>query len=156
MYTCSPRGSTRVSCLGLVSTPFPTETGRGNESGQKPEPTIIWWLVVSLLTSGATITPNLPPPVFQLSMTNEHFGNSFRHTHNPLSWRQQQKLMTMWIAERQKMHYNGQGNCYTLQEGVGMGAGCCINWKVQCSFVFLQAGDETQPSGGVGSSPWDF
>lgn len=34
---------------------------------------------------GATITPNFPLPVFQLSMTNEHFGNSFRHTHNPLS-----------------------------------------------------------------------
>lgn len=87
MYTCSPRDSSRISgprTLGLRSTPFPTETGRGNESGQKPEPTIIWWLVVSLLTSGATITPNLPPPVFQLSMTNEHFGNSFRHTHNPL------------------------------------------------------------------------
>lgn len=25
-----------------------------------------------------------------------------------------------------------------------LGAGCCINWKVQCSFVFLQTWDETQ------------
>lgn len=72
--------------------------------------------------AGATITRNLPLPVFQLSMTNEHFGNSFRHTHNPLSWRQQQKLMTVWIAGRQKMHYNGQQNCYPLQEG-GSGGG---------------------------------
>lgn len=73
-------------------------------------------------------------------MTNEHSGNSFRHTHNPLSWCQQQKLMTMWIAGRQKMHYNGQQNCYPLQEG---GGGYWINWKVQCSFVFWE-GDETQ------------
>ena len=62
-------------------------------------------------------------------MTNEHFGNSFRHTHNPLSWRQQQKLMTVWIAGRQKMHYNGQQNCYPLQEEE-MEEGYCINWKV--------------------------
>lgn len=72
------------------------------------------------VAAGALITPNLPLPVFQLSMTNEHSGNSFRHTHNPLSWCQQQKLMTMWIAGRQKMHYNGQQNCYPLQEGGGV------------------------------------
>lgn len=100
--------------------------------------------------AGALITPNLPLPVFQLSMTNEHSGNSFRHTHNPLSWCQQQKLMTMWIAGRQKMHYNGQQNCYPLQEG----GGCWINWKVQCSFVFWE-GDETH-GGGVGSRPTEM
>lgn len=31
--------------------------------------------------------------------------------------------MTVWIAGRQKMHYNGQQNCYPLQEeGDGGGA----------------------------------
>ena len=34
-----------------------------------------------------------------------------------------------------------------------VGAGCCINWKVQCSFVFLQTGDETQ-RGELAQSPW--
>lgn len=103
---------------------------------------------------GATITPNLPLPVFQLSMTNEHFGNSFRHTHNPLSWCQQQKLMTVWIAGRQKMHYNGQQSCYPLQEG-GVGAGCCINWKAQSSFVLLQTWDEAQGER-TGSEPMEM
>lgn len=41
------------------------------------------------------------------------------------------------------MHYNGQQSCYPLQEG-GAGAGCCINWKAQCSFVLLQTRDEAQ------------
>lgn len=139
LWTCLHLGCKRaiaLRTLGFLSTEFPPRWADSMWAARS------WSLQLSSGWSpssqvGATITPNLPLPVFQLSMTNEHFGNSFRHTHNPLSWRQQQKLMTVWIAGRQKMHYNGQQNCYPLQEGGG-GSGGCINWKVQWSFVFLR------------------
>ena len=84
-------------------------------------------------------------------MTNEHFGNSFRHTHNPLSWRQQQKLMTVWIAGRQKMHYNGQQNCYPLQEGGGGGR---VSYKLEGSvFLCIPTNMRWNPRGELAQSP---
>lgn len=59
--------------------------------------------------------------------------------------------MTRGLLGRQKMHYNGQPELLSSPGRGRWGRECHINWKFQCSFVFLQT--QMKPKGELAQSP---
>lgn len=62
--------------------------------------------------------------------------------------------MTVWIAGRQKMHYNGQQNCYPLQEGGNGGWGAVLTGRFSTPLYSYK--HEMKPRGRAGSKPMEM